>query len=187
MSFEEMQAILQGILLSQQQFQSEIAETNAALDRSIAAADRSMEVADRSIEVADRSIEVADRSIAVADRAMATADHAMVTADHAMAIADRAMVTADRAMATADRAAQIAESNGRTIQAMLDQAATDRLEEQERARRHEEEMRELRAINRGLVNLAVSIDEDRPTILRLLNSNNSKLDAILDRLPPTQQ
>jgi hypothetical protein len=138
MSFEEMQAILQGILLSQQQFQSEIAETNAALDRSIAAADRSMEVA-------------------------------------------------DRAMATADRAAQIAESNGRTIQAMLDQAATDRLEEQERARRHEEEMRELRAINRGLVNLAVSIDEDRPTILRLLNSNNSKLDAILDRLPPTQQ
>jgi hypothetical protein len=131
MSFEEMQAILQGILLAQQRFQSEIAETKAA---------------------ADRSIEVADRAIA-----------------------------------TADRAAQIAESNGRAIQAMLDQAATDRLEEQERARRHEEEMRELRAINRGLVNLAVSIDEDRPTIMRLLNSNNSKLDAILNRLPPTQQ
>jgi hypothetical protein len=26
----------------------------------------------------------------------------------------------------------------------------------------------------------------RPTILRLLNSNNNKLDAILDRLPPQQ-
>jgi hypothetical protein len=78
----------------------------------------------------------------------------------------------------------LANSNSRAIQAMLDQAATDRLDEQERVRRHEEEMRELKATNRGLVNLAVSIDEDRPTILRLLNSNNNKLDAILDRLPP---
>jgi K+-sensing histidine kinase KdpD len=130
MSFEEMQAILQGILLSQQQFQSEIAETKAA--------------------------------------------------------ADRSMAVADRAMATAERAAQIAESNGRAIQAMLEQAATDRLEEKERIQRHEEEMRELKATNRGLVNLTVLIDEDRPTILRLLNSNNNKLDAILDRLPPQQ-
>jgi hypothetical protein len=89
--------------------------------------------------------------------------------------------------AAADRAIQIAESNGRAIQSMLDQAAADRLDEQERIRRHEEEMRELKATNRGLVNLAVSIDEDRPTILRLLNSNNNKLDAILDRLPPQQQ
>ncbi len=89
--------------------------------------------------------------------------------------------------AAADRAIQIAESNGRAIQSMLDQAAADRLDEQERIRRHEEEMRELKATNRGLVNLAVSIDEDRPTILRLLNSNNNKLDTILDRLPPQQQ
>jgi predicted component of type VI protein secretion system len=89
--------------------------------------------------------------------------------------------------AAADRAIQIAESNGRAIQSMLDQAAADRLDEQERIRRHEEEMRELKATNRGLVNLAVSIDEDRPTILRLLNSNNNKLDLLLDRLPPQQQ
>jgi predicted component of type VI protein secretion system len=89
--------------------------------------------------------------------------------------------------AATDRAIQIAESNGRAIQSMLDQAAADRLDEQERIRRHEEEMRELKATNRGLVNLAVSIDEDRPTILRLLNSNNNKLDTILDRLPPQQQ
>jgi hypothetical protein len=123
MSFEEMQSILQGILLSQQQFQIEMVETRAA---------------------ADRAIEVADR------------------------------------------AAQIAESNGRAIQAMLEQAATDRLRDEERAQRHEEEMRELKATNRGLVNLAVLIDEDRPTILRLLNSNNNKLDLLLDRLPPQQ-
>jgi hypothetical protein len=124
MSFEEMQSILQGILLSQQQFQVEMVETKAA----------------------------------------------------------------------ADRAIQIAESNGRAIQAMLDNAATDRLRDEERAQRHEErirlheeEMQQLKATNRGLVNLAVSIDEDRPTILRLLNSNNNKLDLLLDRLPPQQQ
>jgi hypothetical protein len=87
MSFEEIQAILQGLLLSQQQFQAEIAETKAV---------------------------------------------------------------ADRAMATAERAAQIAESNGRAIQAMLEQAATDRLEEKKRIQRHEEEMRELKATNCGL-------------------------------------
>jgi hypothetical protein len=103
------------------------------------------------------------------------------------AAADRTMQVADRAMQIADRAMQVAESNGRAIQSMLDQAAADRLDEQERIKRHEEDMRELKAISRGLVNLTVSIDEDRPTILRLLNSNDSKLDAILDRLPPQQQ
>jgi hypothetical protein len=135
MSFEEMQFILQGILLSQQQFQSEIAETKAA---------------------------------------------------------------ADRATQVAERATQVADSNGRAIQAMLDQAVTDRLVHEERMqrmeslneennRRHEERMVRLESISMGLVNLATSIDEDRHTILRLLNSNNNKLDAILDRLPPTQQ
>jgi hypothetical protein len=117
MSFEEMQSILQGILLSQQQFQSEIVEMKALVN-----------------------------------------------------------------------------SNGRAIQAMLDQAATDRLrdeeraqEHQERAQQHEERMARLESISLGLVNLSSSIDEDRPTILRLLNSNNNKLDSILDRLPPPQQ
>jgi hypothetical protein len=137
MSFEEMQSILQGILLSQQQlqlsqqqFQSEMVDLKAI---------------------------------------------------------------ADRAIQSSDRAIQIAESNGRAIQAMLDNAATDRLDERERAQRHEErvrlheeEMQQLKATNRGLLNLAVSIDEDRPTILRLLNSNNNKLDLLLDRLPPQQ-
>jgi hypothetical protein len=117
MSFEEMQSILQGILLSQQQFQIEMVETKAA----------------------------------------------------------------------ADRATQIAESNGRAIQAMLDQAASDRLEAQERAKQHEERMQRLENLSIGLVNLSTSIDEDRPTILRLLNSNNNKLDQLLNRLPPQQQ
>jgi hypothetical protein len=137
MSFEEMQSILQGILLSQQQLQ----------------------LSQRELQLSQQELQLSQQQF------------------------QSEMVDVK---AVADRAVQIAESNGRAIQAMLDQAATDRLEEQERIRRHEEEMRELKATNRGLVNLAVSIDEDRPTILRLLNSNNNKLDAILDRLPPQQ-
>ncbi len=86
---------------------------------------------------------------------------------------------------------QIAESNGRAIQAMLDNAATDRLRDEERTQQHEERVRlheeEMKQLKRGLLNLAVSIDADRPTILRLLNSNNNKLDLLLIRLPPQQQ
>ena len=103
--------------------------------------------------------------------------------------------TIDRVAQTVDRAAQVADSNGRAIQAMLDNAATDRLQHEARTREHEERMRKLESISLGLVNLCSSIDEDRPTILRLLNSNNNKLDSILDhlwckrsyRLPPQQQ
>ncbi len=89
--------------------------------------------------------------------------------------------------ATSERALQIAESNGRAIQSMLDQAATDRLLHEERRQQHEERMQRLENLSEGLVNLTVAIDEDRPTILRLLQSNNSKLDLLLDRLPPQQQ
>jgi RecJ-like exonuclease len=78
-------------------------------------------------------------------------------------------------------------SNSRAIQAMLDNAATDRLEEKERTKQHEERMQRLENLSEGLVNLTVSINEDRPTILRLLQSNNSKLDLLLDLLPPQQQ
>jgi DNA repair exonuclease SbcCD ATPase subunit len=116
MSFEEMQAILQGILLSHQQFQADVGEIKAITERN----------------------------------------------------------------------SQIVESNSRAIQAMLDQAATDRLRDEERRQQHEERMQRLEAMSMGLINLSAAIDEDRPTILRLLNSNNNKLDAILDRLPPQQ-
>jgi hypothetical protein len=123
MSFEEMQAILQGILLSHQQFQAEVGEIKAITERN----------------------------------------------------------------------SQIVESNSRAIQAILDQAATDRLrdeerrqEHQERTRQHEERMQRLEAMTEGLINLSAAIDEDRPTILRLLNSSNNKLDTILGRLPPQQ-
>jgi uncharacterized protein YjcR len=114
MSFEEMQSILQGILLSQQRFQSEI----------------------------------------------------------------------DEMKALANSNSQIVQSNGRAIQAMLDQAATDRLAHEERMQKHEERIQLLENISAGLVNLSTSIDEDRPTILRMLNAIERKTDAILNQLPP---
>jgi chromosome segregation ATPase len=72
----------------------------------------------------------------------------------------------------------IVESNSRAIQAMLDQAATDRLN-------HEARMEKLENLSEGLINMLSSIDEDRPTILRKLNTIEQKTNSILDRLPPT--
>jgi uncharacterized protein YpbB len=70
----------------------------------------------------------------------------------------------------------IVESNSRAIQAMLDQAATDRLN-------HEARMEKLESLSEGLINMLSSIDEDRPTILRKLNTIEQKTDSILSRLP----
>ena len=76
----------------------------------------------------------------------------------------------------------IVRSNDRTIQAMLDQAATDRLNREAETAVHREQMAELRHISRGLVNMLDSIDDDRPTILRKLNTIENKADAIIERL-----
>jgi methyl-accepting chemotaxis protein len=72
---------------------------------------------------------------------------------------------------------KVVDSNSRAIQAMLDQAATDRL-------KHEERMERMERLSEGLVNMLSSIDEDRPTILRKLNTIEQKTNSILDRLPP---
>jgi hypothetical protein len=85
----------------------------------------------------------------------------------------------------------IVRSNDRTIQAILDQTATDRLKRDEERIEHERRMQLLEANNQILVNtqqgvvaLLGSIDEDRPTVLRKLNSIEQKTDSILDRLSP---
>jgi hypothetical protein len=72
---------------------------------------------------------------------------------------------------------KVVDSNSRAIQAMLDQAATDRLN-------HEARMERMERLSEGLVNMLSSIDEDRPTILRKLNTIEQKTNSILDRLPP---
>jgi vacuolar-type H+-ATPase subunit E/Vma4 len=77
----------------------------------------------------------------------------------------------------------IVRSNDRTIQAMLDQAATDRLKREEDHIYHETRMERLERISEALTNMLVSVDEDRPTILRKLNKIEQNQSTILDRLP----
>ncbi len=76
----------------------------------------------------------------------------------------------------------IVRSNDRTIQAILDQAATDRLKREEERTYHEARMERLERISEALTNMLVSVDEDRPTILRKLNSIEQNSSNILDRM-----
>ena len=84
---------------------------------------------------------------------------------------------------------EIVRSNSRSIQAMLDQAATDRLRREEEKAEYERRIQLLESNNeilantqRGVVALLSSIDEDRPTIIRKLNTIEQKTDSILSHL-----
>jgi mevalonate kinase len=77
----------------------------------------------------------------------------------------------------------IVRSNDRTIQAILDQAATDRLKREEERVYHEGRMERLERISEALANMLVSVDEDRPTILRKLNTIERNSSDILNRIP----
>jgi len=86
----------------------------------------------------------------------------------------------------------IVRSNDRTIQAMLDQTATERLRRDEERVEHQSRIQLLEANNQildrtqqGVAALLGSIVEDRPTILRKLNTIEQKTDSILDRLSST--
>ena len=83
---------------------------------------------------------------------------------------------------------QIVESNSRAIQAMLDAQASDRLQREELreviaqvAQQAAEERAELRQAMIGVANLLSSLDSDRPTVLRRLNSIENKVDRLLEQ------
>ncbi|WP_229641654.1 phage tail protein [Waterburya agarophytonicola] len=76
----------------------------------------------------------------------------------------------------------------RTIQAMLEQRATDKLEHDERMRFSEERINRLEDVAVKLANIEeaqnkmlVSIDEDRPTVLRRLMAIENKVDSLIER------
>lgn len=82
---------------------------------------------------------------------------------------------------------QLVESNARTIQAMLEQQATDRLRHEERMSRLEDKSIELQdaivqmtRIENGLARMLGSLDEDRPIILRRLMSIENKIDRLIE-------
>ncbi len=79
---------------------------------------------------------------------------------------------------------QIVESNARSIQALSDRIA-ELIHVQEEAQQERRELREatigLERLSEGIVNLLGSLDEDRPTMLRKLNTIENKLNQLLER------
>ena len=76
---------------------------------------------------------------------------------------------------------QLVASNARTIQAMLEQQETSRLRHEEQIDEIRQAMLRLERVEEGLINMMVSIDEDRPTVLRRLTSIENKVDRILEK------
>jgi hypothetical protein len=86
----------------------------------------------------------------------------------------------------------IANSNARTIQALMEQQTTERLKHEqtmaEMRQTHQEAMNSMQQIltravatQEGLTKILVSLDEDRPTILRRLMKIEDKVDKLLER------
>lgn len=76
----------------------------------------------------------------------------------------------------------------RTIQAMLEQRVTDKLEHEERMRVAEERINRIEDVAVKLANIEeaqnrmlVSLDEDRPTVLRRLMTIENKVDSLIER------
>jgi acetyl-CoA carboxylase carboxyltransferase component len=76
---------------------------------------------------------------------------------------------------------QLVASNARTIQTMLEQQETTRLIHEEQIDEIRQAMLRLERVEEGLINMMVSIDEDRPTVLRRLTSIENKVDRILEK------
>ena len=74
---------------------------------------------------------------------------------------------------------QLVESNARAIQALIEQRATDRLEHQQRIDRMEDAISRLVRIEEAQNRMLASLDEDRPTVLRKLNTIENKIDRLL--------
>ncbi len=81
---------------------------------------------------------------------------------------------------------QLVESNARTAQAILEAMAEARLEREEARdefyagmQRVDEAIQRLTTLQEGVINLLASLDEDRPTVLRKLNSIENKVDRLL--------
>ena len=94
----------------------------------------------------------------------------------------------DRLAVGLEETRAITNSNSRTLQAIMEQQATDRLKREEEKALHDERMRfleenqrQLIQTQRGIANLVSSLDEDRPTVLRKLTAIENKVDSLIER------
>lgn len=75
--------------------------------------------------------------------------------------------------------AQLTRSNAVAIQALTDDLVTFRLTVEQDIENARQEREELRQATIGVANLLSSLDSDRPTILRKLNTIENKVDRLL--------
>ncbi|MDF5710865.1 MAG: hypothetical protein PUP90_25125 [Nostoc sp. S4] len=78
------------------------------------------------------------------------------------------------------------ESNAKTVQAMLDEITEARQERQELREgmiQLQNAMAQLSNIQDRITNLLISVDGDRPTIIKKLSAIETKLDLILQQNP----
>ncbi|MEH2147319.1 hypothetical protein [Nostoc sp.] len=78
------------------------------------------------------------------------------------------------------------ESNAKTVQAMLDEMAEARQERQELREgmlQIQNAVAQLTNIQERITNLLISLDGDRPTILKKLSALETKLDRLLQQNP----
>ncbi len=75
--------------------------------------------------------------------------------------------------------AQLTRSNAVAIQALTDDLVTFRLTVEQDRENARAEREELRRATIGIANLSAFLDEDRPTILRKLNTIENKVDRLL--------
>jgi uncharacterized protein (UPF0147 family) len=94
---------------------------------------------------------------------------------------DRIEEILDRIAHKLQETTNIANSNSRTIQAMLEQRETDRLEHERRMTRLEEIAADVATTQKAVIKILASLDEDRPTILRRLMKIEDKVDRILEQ------
>ena len=75
----------------------------------------------------------------------------------------------------------IAESNSRTVQALLEQQASERVKHEERMEYLEGLVTRLVSLEEGQNRMLARLDEDQPNVLRKLNVIETKVDRLLDR------
>lgn len=85
----------------------------------------------------------------------------------------------DQIQAILVETAQLTRSNAVAIQALTDDLVTFRLTVEQDIENARTEREELRRATIGIANLLASLDEDRPTILRKLNSIENKIDRLV--------
>lgn len=124
------------------------------------------------------------QSIAVNQLALQTTHSDMQSNQRSMqAIQSEIQVNQREMQATLKETQLLAQSIARGVQAMQDKALSDELKRDEERAEHQARMLKLERISEGLVNMLVAVDDDRPTILRKLNTIEQNSSNILDRLP----